>query len=234
MLPPGWRAVDAQPDLQFGVWADGLITVNGARADRTSHRGALLLRLGGIVRHRVATETPRFTFVHAGVVEVDGCGIVIPGRSYTGKSTLVAELVRLGAKYVSDEYAVLDSRGLVQPFAKPLSIRNGRDDPLGQLVAVPPESVADHPVRAGLIVLTGYAPGGRWDPSHRSSAQAAFALLQNTVSARLRPHRAFNATTRLARGAVFLVGQRGEASDMAEALLDAVLRRSGGSITFSA
>ena len=185
-----------------------------------------------VVRHRVATVTPTFTFVHAGVVEVGGCGIVIPGRSYTGKSTLVAELVRLGATYVSDEYAVLDSRGVVQPFAKPLSIRNGRDDPLGQLVHVPQERVAEHPVRTGLIVLTGYAPGGTWQPSGRSNAQGAFALLQNTVSARLRPRRAFNATTRLARGAVFLVGQRGEASDTARALLDLALRRSDGSNTF--
>ena len=37
-----------------------------------------------------------------------GRAIVIPGRTFSGKSTLVAELVRAGATYYSDEYAVED------------------------------------------------------------------------------------------------------------------------------
>ena len=234
MLPPGWRAVDGRPSARFGIWTNDVITVNGARADRASHRGASLLKLGGIVRHYLATDGSVFTFVHAGVVDVAGCAIVIPGRSYTGKSTLVAELVRLGATYVSDEYAVLDASGLVQPFAKPLSIRAGRHDPLGRLVPVPQALVADHPVRAGLIVLTSYAPGAHWRPSVHSRAEGAFALLQNTVSARRRPDSALNATSRVARGAVFLAGQRGEAAETARALLEAALLRSGGLTTVGA
>ncbi len=231
MLPPGWREVEGRPSVRFGFWTDGSITVDGARADRPSYRSASLLKLGAIIRHHLATDGSAFTFVHAGVVEAGGCGIVIPGRSYTGKSTLVAELVRLGATYVSDEYAVLDADGLVQPFAKPLSIRTGRHDPLGQLVPVPEAQVADHPVRAGLIVLTSYAPGARWRPSVHSRAEGAFALLQNTVSARRRPDSALNATSRLARGAVFLVGQRGEAAETARALLETALLQTGSLTT---
>jgi len=234
MLPPGWRAVDGQPSVRFGLWTDGLITVDGAQADRAPQRWVSLLKLGAIVRHHLATEAPALTFVHAGVVDAGGCGIVIPGRSYTGKSTLVAELVRLGATYVSDEYAVLDPSGLVQPFAKPLSIRTGRHDPLGQLVPAPQALVADHPVRAGLIVLTSYASGAQWRPSVRSRAEGAFALLQNTVSARLRPGSALSATSRLARAAVFLVGQRGEAPETARALLETALLQAGSSATFPA
>jgi hypothetical protein len=211
-----------------------LITVDGVPKDWASHREASLLRLGSVVRHHLATEAAPLTFVHAGVVDVGGCGIVIPGRSYTGKSTLVAELVRLGATYVSDEYAVLDQSGLVQPFAKPLSIRTGRNDPLGQLVPVPAELIADHPVRAGLIVRTAYAPGAQWRPSVHSRAEGAFALLQNTVSARLRPDAALSSTSRLARAAVFLAGQRGEASETARALLEAALLQAGSSATFPA
>jgi hypothetical protein len=233
MLPPGWRAVDGRPSVRFGVWTDGVITVNGARADRSSRRGASLLKLGAIVRHCLATEASAFTFVHAGVVDAGGCAIVIPGRSYTGKSTLVAELVRLGATYVSDEYAVLDPSGLVHPFAKPLSIRHGRHDQLGQLVPVPKALVADDPVRAGLIVLTSYSPGAQWRPSVHSRAEGAFALLQNTVSARLRPGSALSATSRLAREAVFLAGQRGEAAETAQALLETALLRADRWATFA-
>jgi hypothetical protein len=231
MLPPGWQAADDQPSVQFGLWTDGVITLDGRRLDRSQKRARSLLKLGAAVRHHLATEAPGFTFVHAGAVDVGGCGIVIPGRSYSGKSTLVAELVRLGATYVSDEYAVVDPDGMVHPFAKPLSIRNSRHDPLGQLVPAPDALVADGPVRAGLIVLTSYAAGAQWRPTVRSRAAGAFALLQNTVSARLRPGAALSATSKLARGAVFLAGQRGEAADTAEALLEAALPRSAPSNT---
>ncbi len=227
MLPPGWRGADRRPSVRFGAWTDGSITANGARADWAPHGRPSLLKLGSVVRHHLATHAPGFTFVHAGVVDVGGCGIVIPGRSYTGKSTLVAELVRRGAAYVSDEYAVLDPSGLVHPFAKPLSIRAGKHDPLGQLVPVPEELIAEHPIRAGVVVLTSYAPGAQWCPSVGSRAEGAFALLQNTVSARLRPAAALHATSRLARAATFVAGQRGEASDTAGAVLEIALRQSG-------
>jgi hypothetical protein len=227
MLPPGWRAVDDEPSVRFTLSAEGVIRVDRARADRSPHRDSLLLKLASVVRHHIALNAPALTFVHAGVVEVGGCGIVIPGRSYTGKSRLVAELLRLGATYVSDEYAVLDSDGQVLPFAKPLSIRTGRGDPLGRLVDVPDERVADQPTRVGLIVVTAYAPGARWHPSVRSSAEGALALLQNTVSARRRPARALSATGRVARDAAVLAGRRGEASHTARALIETALLRGG-------
>ena len=69
----------------------------------------------------VAEFAKHRVFVHAGVVGWKGRAIVIPGRSYSGKSTLVAELVRAGATYYSDEYAVFDARGRVHPFQNPSS-----------------------------------------------------------------------------------------------------------------
>src|SRR5205823_9671727 len=75
----------------------------------------LRLVVAEFARHRV--------FVHAGVVGWKGKAIVIPGRSFSGKSTLVAELVRAGATYYSDEYAVVDPQGRVHPYPKPLSLR---------------------------------------------------------------------------------------------------------------
>jgi hypothetical protein len=234
MLPPKWRTVDASPSIRFGLSTDGLITVDGRRADRSPHRQSLLLKLASVVRHRIALEAPGLTFVHAGAVEVAGCGILIPGRSYTGKSMLVAELVRLGAKYVSDEYAVIDGHGCVVPFAKPLSIRTGRAHPLGQLVDVPVEAVAQHPVRAGLIVVTAFDPGAEWNPSVRLPGEGALALLQNTVSARRKPGRAMSAASRVARDAVTLAGLRGEAANAAPALMEAALLQSQNLTTVQA
>src|SRR5690348_5169542 len=82
--------------------------------------------------HRHAAEfSRRELFVHAGVVAWKGQAILLPGKSYSGKSTLVAELVRAGATYYSDEYAVLDRRGRVHPYPRPLTLRNGAGGPVG-------------------------------------------------------------------------------------------------------
>src|SRR6266850_116074 len=79
----------------------------------------LRLFVAELAKHRV--------FVHAGVVGWKGKAIVIPGRSYSGKSTLVSELVKAGATYYSDEYAVFDLRGRVYPFPKALEMREHGD-----------------------------------------------------------------------------------------------------------
>ena len=71
----------------------------------------------------VAEMAHRRVFVHAGVVGWQGKAIIIPGRTFTGKTTMVAELVRAGATYYSDEYAVFDLQGRVHPYARPLGMR---------------------------------------------------------------------------------------------------------------
>jgi hypothetical protein len=63
--------------------------------------------------------------VHSGVVAHDGRAILLPGPTHAGKSTLVAELVRLGAPYFSDEYALIDADGRVHPYPRPMLLRDG-------------------------------------------------------------------------------------------------------------
>jgi hypothetical protein len=228
MLPPGWQESQGEATVQFGLWGDGSITVDGVETHREADRASSVSRLGAVVRHHLAAAAPAHVFIHAGVVEVDGCGIVIPGPTGTGKTTLVAELVRLGATYVSDEYAVVDPGGQIHPFAKPLSIRTGDQQGFGELLLPPPEQVAGQPISSGLIVLTSYRCGGRWRPVVAPKSEGAFALLQNTVSARRRPGSSLRAACRLARDTVVLSGERGEATETAQALVrgvDAEARR---------
>jgi hypothetical protein len=222
VLPPGWRASSAEVAARFGLTPDGTVTLDGAEV--TPGQGDLrasLLRLGATVRHHVALHAPAHVFIHAGVVGAGGTSIVIPGSSGSGKTTLVAELVRAGATYYSDEYAPVDSEGLIQPYAKPLSIRPpGRDGP-GALHPVPEERIARRPVRAGLVVVTSYEAGATWRPAACTGGEGALALLRHTVPARTRPGQALAAVSRLAREASVISGVRGEASATAEALLDA-------------
>ncbi|HEX8737900.1 MAG TPA: hypothetical protein VF721_21390, partial [Pyrinomonadaceae bacterium] len=80
------------------------------------------------LRLTVAEYAPERVFVHAGVVAWKDLAIVIPARSFQGKTSLVAELVRRGAVYYSDEYAIFDLEGCVHPFPKTLSIRGEIDE----------------------------------------------------------------------------------------------------------
>src|SRR5882724_13375911 len=117
----------------------------------------LRLFVAELAKHRV--------FVHAGVVGWKGKAIVIPGRSYSGKSTLVAALVRAGATYYSDEYAVFDSRGRVHPFLKPLEIREQGDFRQSRIdVAQLGGQAGTKPLAVGLVLITQFREGVGWKP----------------------------------------------------------------------
>ena len=113
----------AQSGTTYQVLADGELLVDGEAM------APALVQLGGHLMIHVAEYAPEFVFVHAGVVAWQGRALLLPGVSHAGKSTLVAELVRAGATYYSDEFALLDSHGRVHPFARDLRIRRpGKPD----------------------------------------------------------------------------------------------------------
>jgi hypothetical protein len=147
---------------------------------------------------------------------------LIPGKSFTGKTTLVAELVRAGATYYSDEYAVLDDEGMVHPYAKPLSLRDERQEQHDHHVHALGGVAGVEPLRVSLVVVTSYRPGTTWRPQQVSAGRGALALLSNTVPARLRPEQSMKTTSRAVDDAVVLEGERGEAADIAARLLEYV------------
>jgi len=165
----------------------------------------------------------RDLFVHAGVVEWEGRAIIIPGRSHTGKTSLVAALVKRGARYYSDEFAVITNRGRVRPFRNPLSIRSeGAARPT--LIAAEDlggvTGKASIPV--GLVLMTRYRDGARWKPRQLSSGEAVLAMLDNTISARRRPKAALARLGMIAENAVALRGDRGEADETAKQIIESL------------
>jgi hypothetical protein len=227
-LPPGWKPSPSEiVDRLFSLWlgrqrgsARGhhLLYAGMVRRARTLRLDEALDTLESDLRQTVAAFSRDRVFVHAGVVGWHGGAILIPGRSHSGKTSLVRELVRAGALYYSDEFAVLDGRGRVHPFAKPLSIREGAlvrrcsAEELGGVCGVTPL-----PVRA--IVLTGYRVAAHWRPVRLTPGQALLALLAHTVPIRRRPRSALRALQSAVSGAVVLKGVRGEADVAARALL---------------
>jgi hypothetical protein len=161
------------------------------------------------------TSTTRF-FVHAGVVGWKGRAIVIPGRSYSGKSTLVAEFLRAGATYYSDEFAVFDRKGHVHPFSRPLGIRvEGAEQRQTRKTADEFGSKAGNtPLPVGLVIVTEYRKLTAWRPRPISPGRGVLKLLANAFSTRVSPARALRILTKAGEGAHILVGGRGEAREV--------------------
>src|SRR5262249_29262954 len=162
----------------ISVRRDGRLVARGL-----SHRQALDV-LESELQLAVARLARPEVFVHAGVVAVDGRAILVPGRSGTGKTTLVRALVEAGATYYSDEYAVLDAQGEVHPYARRPSVRMRTGSKERHPI---PRSRGRGAVPVGLVVETRYRAEARWRPVSLSPGEIVLALLANTVPARDRP-----------------------------------------------
>lgn len=135
----------------------------------------------------VAESATDFVFVHAGAVAWGGKAVLIPGRSFSGKSTLVMELVRAGATYLSDEYAVLDRSGFVHAFARAPRLRedvssSSREGTDPKLLA---KSRAERgPLPVGLVISSTYKPDAVWAPRDMTAGETLLMLIENTVAVR--------------------------------------------------
>ena len=230
-LPPGWKAsrspiVEAMYSLRIGgrvrpnVRRYNLLYSGVVRRARTMNLDKVFEVLESELRLDVASAARRRVFMHAGVVGWRGRAIVIPGRSFSGKTTLVAELLRAGATYYSDEFAVFDARGRVHPYPKPLSIREKDGNRTRSLPAEALGSLQGiKPLPVNLVVLPRYRSGARWRPTRLSPGRAMLELLANTVPVRRRPEASLATLQQIVSDTMILKGVRGEASEMADSLL---------------
>jgi hypothetical protein len=173
------------------------------------------------VQLTVAEFAPRRIFVHAGVVGWKDRAILIPGLSHSGKTTLVDQLIRAGATYYSDEYAVLDSRGRVHPYPRALGMRSPGSDKSKKVSAKEiGATVGSEPLRVGLVVSTHFKDGARWRPREVTHGKGVLELMSNTVAARSQPERAFTVLPAALKSARILKGVRGEAGEIVESILE--------------
>lgn len=236
-LPPGWRPsrspiVEDLYSLRLGTQTRPglrhfhLLYSGTTRLARTHDLDELSAELESALHFNVATAARRKLFVHAGVVGWRDRAIVMPGRSLSGKTSLVAALVAAGATYYSDEYAVFDSHGRVHPYPKPLSIRQGNGRrPLRYPAEQLGGEVGSEPLPCGMVVVTDYRATARWRPEPLSAGQALLALLDNTPLARIRPELSLPVLRAAAAGAVSIKGPRPEADEVAPLLLDRLEER---------
>ena len=222
-MPPTWRpgrrgrprrayAVTHGPD-GIVVAADDVLLGRGL-----THAGALDV-LESDLQLFVAQHSRAFVFVHAGVVGVRGRAMLFPGTSGAGKTTLVRALVAAGAAYYSDEYALLDSRGRVHPYARALSMRTGGSGKVRVPVDRTLGRTGRAPIRVGFVVQTEYCKGGRWKPRQLTRGEVVLALLSHTVPARERPREVMATLARAAAATSGFQSVRGAATGAAKSLL---------------
>jgi hypothetical protein len=231
ILPTGWKTIKTtQVEYQFSVYTrktkrkteHQVFRIDEVVIYPTLDSQTLLDQLESQIRITVAEFAKEHVFIHAGVVARDDKAIMIPGRSYAGKTTLTAEFCKRGFVYYSDEYAVLDKDGFVHPFPKTLSMR-GIIDSYKQ-VEIPVEEFGstkgEKRVPIGLILVTKYKKKARFNPKQLTSGQGIIESLDNSVSIRQSPALVLGVLTKVANKALILKTNRSESERFVDRLLD--------------
>lgn len=185
---------------------------------RRASLSAALDLIGSDLQQTIAAHSREHLFVHAGVIGWRGRAILFPGRTLSGKSTLIRALIQAGAVYFSDEFARIDGHGMVHPFLRPLTCRT----PQGKSILDPKKEglkVASGPAPIGAIVATKYVAGGTWCATRLSQGQAALEVLNNTLAVRLDPAKAVRYVGKVVSSACAISSPRGEADATAPLLL---------------
>ena len=228
-LPFDWSpaAPGASEDRRYSVARSGAtaweVTIDDGAPTTLSTPEAISEHIEGDLHHWLATYTRGFLFVHAGCVDWRNRAIVIPGRSYAGKTTLTQALLEAGATYYSDDYAVIDPSGAIHPFPRLLRVRPERPGPSARVDPLASNwPIGRMPIRAGIVAALTYDADAGWEVETLSSGMGALSLLDNTVAARERPEDALRMMSNAMLGAIALKGTRDSAPMAARRLLTMV------------
>ena len=173
-----------------------------------------------IIRVAIAERAVGLVFLHAGVVGWKGKAILIPADSFKGKSTLVSELVRNGAEYYSDEFAIVDAAGLVHPFARRINRRTEDYKTYSLSVEDLGGSYGEMPIPVGLVLITEYRANARWSPKKLRPGQGVLEMIPFTLCLRPRPDFSLEVLNKVVGNAIIISSLRSTAEKFAKTLLD--------------
>lgn len=173
--------------------------------------------MGEVLYHCIAANKSQHA-LHAGAVHMGGHGIILPGSSGKGKSTLTAWLCGQGYQYLTDELIFLGDDGKMTPFTRPVNLKT-REPVVSDKFA---EKNVDHilfsddgaamiPHRllnnefspqtpiVSSILFPEYKKGAATQFKPVSPAQSVFMLLQSHVNARNLPSHGIASLSNIAR-----------------------------------
>jgi hypothetical protein len=178
----------------------------------------------GLVRILVAEHAKSVVFVHAGVVGWRGGAIVLPGSSFAGKTTLVADLIRCGAEYYSDEYAVFDETGLVQAFPRKLWLRTSGPFIDEQAISVEELGgrVASSPAPVKSVLFSKFEAEAKWEPEILTPGQGMMEILPQTIAIRQNTEFVIKILKKAIGSAIIVKSPRPDVANFTRAFLEFV------------
>jgi len=215
------ESADAEHVFEFSEDDAGTLFLfqNGTQLATDTSRLRFFRFFNSMLRIAVAEYAQEKVFIHAGVVGWKGGAIVIPAKSFAGKTTLVAELVKNGAAYYSDEYAVVDEKGLVHPFPRDLSVRDPvfieRDIPVAEFGG----KAGTEPIPISTVIVTEFVEEGKWEPVRLTTGQGILELIPHTIPRNFNTKFSLKVLNTAVSDAIILKSPRGDASDLALKLL---------------
>jgi hypothetical protein len=165
----------------ISVYRDGRAILRRAPQDLA------VAQLAWEVNRGVVEKAGNRLLLHAAAAERDGRVVILAGPEGSGKSTLVAALVRSGLRYVTDETVAVELRGgAIAPYPKPIALHETEHcQRLVPAHAIRPDAVATSGGNARLLVLlAGYQPGRGPGARSISRAEAAVALAEQAFNFR--------------------------------------------------
>lgn len=228
--PGTWYELISPSDDQEGELRVGSERITTSRSE--PHLCATLL---WHVNRGVVASSPEHVLLHASAAERDGAVVVMSAPMESGKTTLVAGLLRAGLRYLTDEAVALDPDDLwVTPYPKPLSVDPGSWQVLADLKPelpvdsrhlgrkqwqVPPDEIRPGAVSPGgrpaLVVLPRYVQGAQTRLEAVPRVEALEQLMSQRFAPDRDPRRDFEALARMVRSCACY---RLESGDLEEAV----------------
>jgi len=212
----------AAPDLRIGIENDGdrfLLFLDDVQVAAASEAIGLVPDLIHQIDESIVRRLTSLRAVHAGAVQLDDRVLLLPGRTRSGKSSMVAELLRRGATYLSDEYALIDAEGRAHAYPRPLLLRNGGPDRTPLLPKDFPAPVACEPAPIGWIMELEYHDADGWDIVAVPQSQGSLILLRHTPHILADAPDLLDKFQRAAAGAHCFIGRRMDAARAADEIL---------------
>ena len=183
---------------------------------RNLDRGDCVYALLGEAGHSLLTNLSTGVAFHAGAVSLRNLGLVLPGTSGSGKSSLTAWFIDNGFDYLTDEIVVFDSDvPNFTAFSRPLVLKSGSSVAIASLKAMasaPSIAVGSNQIilptaeprppmqhQCRLIVFPRFAEGAELTIEPLTAAQTGLELMACNVNARNLVNHGFDIVTSIAR-----------------------------------
>ena len=241
-VPARWYSVMQQPG-PAGRGTEYVIDFDGEPLVTTFRPSMAVGMLFWHVNQETVRRSSSLTLVHASAAEHHGVAGVFPAPMESGKTTLVAGLVRAGLRYLTDEAAAIEPCQLqVLPFPKAMSVDPGSWEVLADLrpnvddavfpfvrrqwqvvpADIRPDAVAP-PTPVRLVVCPTYVEGARTTLEPLARAQALRLLTDSTFMFAHNGRRNFETLARVVRASDcyrLIIGELGAACDLVMGLFD--------------